>query len=101
MPTIILFVKSDSVFQDGDTLNVSVNYGNFGYANAVGFVNKWTATSPYGLKILRIDTINNVLKIDSITSSVVKLSTIGLRNSNKLSDTITLYFETSFNKSAE
>jgi hypothetical protein len=89
------FVKSDSVFQDGDTLSISVRYGNFGYANAIGSVNKWSATSPNGLKILRTDTVNNVLKIDSMTASVVKLSTIGLRNPNKLSDTITLFFETS------
>jgi hypothetical protein len=89
------FVKSDSVFQDGDTLNISVSYGNFGYANALGVVNKWTATSPNGLKVLRIDTVSNVLKIDSMASSVVKLSTIGLRNPNTLSDTITLFFETS------
>ena len=89
------FIKSDSVFQDGDTLGISVNYGNFGYANAVGFVNKWTATSSFGLKTLRIDTLYSTLKIDSIASSNVKLSTLGLRNPNKLSDTITIFFETS------
>lgn len=89
------FVKSDSVFQDGDTLNISVNYGNYGFANALGVVNKWTATSPYGLKTLRIDTVYSTLKIDSITASVVRLSTLGLRNPNKLSDTVTLFFETS------
>jgi len=89
------FVKNDSVFQDGDTISISVNYGNFGFANALGSVNKWSATSPSGLKLLKADTLNTVLKIDSMTTSVVKLPTIGLRNPNKLSDTITLFFETS------
>jgi hypothetical protein len=72
-----------------------VKYGNFGYANAIGVVNKWSATSPTGLKVLKVDTINSIIKIDSMTSSNVKLPTIGLRSPNKLSDTITLFFETS------
>ncbi len=40
------FVKSDSVFNDGDTMDISINYGNFGFAQANGILNKWFATSP-------------------------------------------------------
>ncbi|MFA7360230.1 MAG: C25 family cysteine peptidase [Candidatus Kapaibacterium sp.] len=89
------FNKNDSVFNDGDTMDISVNYGNYGYAVANGFLNKWYSTSPTGLKLLRADSVNSSLKIDSLAASKVKLSTIGLRNPNKKSDTISLYFETS------
>lgn len=89
------FIKSDSVFNDGDTVNISVNYGNYGFSEANGLLNKWYATSPSGLRLLRADTINFNLKIDSVTSSSVRLPTIGLRNPGKKSDTITIYFETS------
>ena len=89
------FVKSDSVFRDGDTIDISVRYGNFGFAQANGILNKWFATSPSGLKLLKSDTIFSPLKIDSMSFSNVKLSTIGLRNPNKPSDTISIFFETS------
>lgn len=89
------FIKKDSIYNDGDTISISVNFGNFGYSEASGFLNKWFASSPNGLKLLRADTINKSLKIDSITNSSVKLSTLGLRNPVKISDTISIYFETS------
>ncbi len=89
------FIKKDSVYNDGDTVDISVNYGNFGYAEASGFLNKWYASSPNGLRLLIADTINKNLKIDSITNSSVRLPTIGLRNPVKKSDTISIYFETS------
>lgn len=92
------FIKNDSIFNDGDTINISVNYGNYGYAVANGSINKWFASSPGGLKLLRTDTISSNLKIDSVITSKVRLSTIGLRNPNKKSDTISIYFETSMLK---
>lgn len=96
------FIKNDSVINEGDTMNVTVNYGNYGYSEAYGFLNKWYATSPNGLKLLRADTVYSSLKIDSLAASKVKLSTIGLRNPNKKFDTISLYFETSlFNNQNE
>lgn len=89
------FVKSDSVFNDGDTVNISVNYGNYGYTDATGFLNKWYASSPSGLRLMRADTVNINLKTDSVTKSSVRLPTLGLRNPVKKSDTISIYFETS------
>ncbi len=88
------FVKADSLFNDGDTVNISVNYGNYGFSDASVFLNKWYASSPNGLKLLRADTLHNVLKPDSISVSSVKLPTIGLRNPLKKTDTISIYFET-------
>jgi hypothetical protein len=88
-------VKSDSIMQEGDTLGVSVRFGNFGYANATSYINKWSASSPSGIKILKVDTVYNTLYVDSMTLSSVKLPTAGLRDRNKRFDTVTVYFETS------
>lgn len=88
------FVKTDSVLQEGDTLTVSVRYYNCGFASADGFINKWSATSPSGIRTLKIDTVYRSLKIDSFITVQERLPTAGLRNRNNRYDTVTFYFET-------
>ncbi|MCU0372522.1 MAG: C25 family cysteine peptidase [Ignavibacteria bacterium] len=85
--------RYDSVFQDGDTISFSVKVGNYGYSSVNGFVNKWSATYPGGLKVLRTDTVYNTLNIDSVLTVSSKLPTAGLRNPQRTSDTISVIYE--------
>ncbi len=87
------FIKSDSALQEGDTLSISASFGNYGYSDAAGYTIKWSATSPSGLRVLRTDTVNNPLKIDSMITASAKLPTIGLRDRSKRYDTVTVYVE--------
>ncbi|HWQ81221.1 MAG TPA: C25 family cysteine peptidase [Ignavibacteria bacterium] len=89
------FAVSDSVLNEGDTLNAAVSFGNYGYSDAQGYVTKWSATSPSGLRVLKTDTISGVLKIDSLVTTSAKLPTAGLRDRNRSYDTVTVYFEVS------
>lgn len=88
------FLLSDSIVQEGDSVNISINYFNVGYSNINGIVNNWTVSSPGGNVLVKSDTVNNTLYIDSSYTSQVKLVTSGLRNPQKLIDTINIYFET-------
>jgi len=85
--------RYDSVFQDGDTISFSVKVGNYGYSSVNGFVNKWSATYPGGLKVLQTDTIYQSLNIDSVLTVSAKLPTAGLRNPQRTSDTISIIYE--------
>ncbi|MFC2093537.1 C25 family cysteine peptidase [Bacteroidota bacterium] len=88
------FLLSDSIVQEGDSVNISINYFNVGYSNIIGIVNNWTVSTPGGNVLIKSDTVSNALFIDSSMTSQVKLITSRLRNPQKLIDTINIYFET-------
>ncbi|MBC8484860.1 MAG: hypothetical protein H8D45_02325, partial [Bacteroidetes bacterium] len=88
------FLLSDSIVQEGDSVDISINYFNIGYSNINGIVNNWTVSSPGGNVLIKSDTVSSVLYIDSSMTSRVKLVTSGLRNPQRLIDTINIYFET-------
>jgi len=85
--------RYDSVFQDGDTITFSVKVGNYGYSSVNGFVSKWSATYPGGIKVLQTDTVYNTLSIDSVSTVSAKLLTAGLRNPQRTTDTISIIYE--------
>ncbi len=95
VPDNYSFVKSDSVVQEGQTVTVSLRNYNVGYVPANIIVNKWSATSPGGIRILSIDTSKTPLKPDSSKISTVTFSTLGLKNRTKKVDTVSIFFETS------
>ena len=89
------FIKSDSIVQEGDSINMSVEYYNAGYSSISGTVNNWSVSSPSGILLIKSDTVTNTLLVDSSMISQVEFSTTGLRKPQKLIDTINVYFETS------
>lgn len=88
-----LFLTNDSVYQEGDTVNASVNIINAGYSTAVMIISKWSASSPQGIKLLKVDTLLSNLKSDSARQILANLSTSGLKRSNSKKDTVNLYYE--------
>ena len=89
------FIKSDSIIQEGDSITISVEYMNAGYSSISGTINNWSISSPSGISLIKSDTVTNTLLVDSSMVSQVEFSTTGLRNPQKLVDTINVYFETS------
>jgi hypothetical protein len=88
------FSKSDSVLQEGDTLRASLNIYNAGFAIAGGLINKWSVSSPNGIKILKVDSTYLSIPVDSSVISTVLINTAGLRKQQNRKDTIYLYFDT-------
>ncbi len=88
------FIKSDSVVEEGKEVTISVKTYNAGYVPANTVINKWSATSPSGIKILKIDTSYTPLYPDSSKVSTVTFSTNGLKHNNNKADTVFIYFET-------
>jgi hypothetical protein len=88
------FTASDTAVQEGDSLSFSVKYYNIGFKDVQSYVNKWYVKNQGFETVLRIDTISNVLKIDSGRMSAVSFSTSGLRDPKIKVDTMDLYFET-------
>ncbi len=88
-----LFITNDSVYQEGDTVGASVKVVNAGYSEAVILINKWSASTPQGLKVLKTDTVISNLKIDSSIFISANLPTIGLKRANSKKDTVNLYYE--------
>lgn len=88
------FTKSDTVVQEGDSIRVSVRYYNVGYIGALASVNTWSVSSPSGLKVLRVDTVNSYMSIDSSLVSGISINTSRLRNIQKAKDTVYIFFET-------
>ncbi|HCA42577.1 MAG TPA: hypothetical protein DEP28_04910 [Bacteroidetes bacterium] len=82
------FVLSDSSVQQGDTVSVSVKYSNVGFSNAYGIINRWYAQYRGGVYNLRIDTLNSIIKPDSIYSSDITI------NTSPFGDSILVFFET-------
>jgi hypothetical protein len=88
------FVKSDSLVEEGQNVTVSLKTYNAGYVPANTIINQWSASSPSGIKILKIDTAYSPLNPDSMRISSVTFSTNGLRRREKTRDTVYIYFET-------
>lgn len=94
VPDNYSFTGGDTLVQEGDSIQFSVKYYNVGYIDAGQHINRWYITHNNAQLILRQDTINTPLKIDSMQSSFVKFSTSGLRDRKTPKDTINLFFET-------
>jgi len=88
------FVKSDSVLQEGDTVRVGINYYNVGFIGTATSVNTWSASSPSGIRILKVDTLNSYIPVDGKIHSEILINTNGLRNIQNPKDTVYVYFET-------
>lgn len=88
------FIKSDSVVQEGDTVRIKVRYYNVGFIGAATSVNTWSASSPNGIKVLKTDTVNYFMQIDSSIQANILVNTYGLRNPQKSKDTVYIYFDT-------
>jgi hypothetical protein len=93
------FIKSDSVVQEGDTVRIKVRYYNVGFIGASTSINTWSASSPGGVKILKVDTLNSYIGIDSSLQVNALINTTGLRNRQKPKDTVYIYFETKLKNS--
>ncbi|MFZ1322532.1 MAG: C25 family cysteine peptidase [Ignavibacteria bacterium] len=87
------FTGSDTVVQEGDSVEFSVNYYSIGFRDIQNYINYWYVSVQGKNIYLRIDTINTPLRIDSMGTSSVKFSTAGLRDFKSDSDTLDLYFE--------
>jgi hypothetical protein len=95
IPDNYSFVKSDSIVQEGQEVTIYVKNYNAGYVPAKIIINKWSAASPSGIKVLKIDTTFTPLYPDSSRMSSVTFSTEGLRHREKTVDTVSVFFETS------
>lgn len=95
LPDLNSFSGTDTLVQEGDSVRFSINYYNVGFIDASAQINKWYANIDGKERIFANDTVNTILKIDSMAVSRVSFSTAGLRDSKSEYDTITLFFETS------
>ena len=95
LPDNYSIVRSDSVLQEGQVVTISLRNYNMGYVPANKVLNTWSATSPSGIRILKMDTVYTPLYPDSSKISSVTFSTNGLRNRSKTVDTVSIFFETS------
>lgn len=89
------FVRSDSVVEEGQNVTISLRNYNVGYVPANALINKWSATSPSGIRVLQTDTSKTPLNPDSSRITSVTFSTLGLKNRIKKKDTVSIFFETS------
>jgi hypothetical protein len=87
------FIKTDSIIQEGLPTTISVKYYNAGYVPANIIINKWTAVTYSGIKVLKIDTVYTPLLVDSSRVSVITFPTDGLKNKSKTIDTVDIFFE--------
>ncbi len=94
VPDFNSFVKSDSIVQEGDSVNFSLYITNTGYGSINGIINQWSATSPQGIIRLKVDTIFTTLNIDSSILVSSRIPTKGLRKPSLLKDTVYIFFET-------
>lgn len=88
------FTGIDTAVQEGDSVSFSVKYFNVGYKDVQKYVTKWYIKNSGVETILKTDTINSVLKIDSSRNSDIRFNTAGLRSPKIRRDTLDLYFET-------
>lgn len=93
LPDNFSFVKNDSIFEEGTPVTMSVRYYNEGYVPAVYVINKWTALTYNGARVLKTDTVYTPLLPDSSRLDNITFSTEGLRNRTKTSDTVNIFFE--------
>ena len=87
------FIKSDSVVQEGDTVRVGVRYYNVGFIGTQTTINTWSASSPSGIKVIKVDTLNSYIPVEGSVRSEILINTYGLRNISKPRDTVFIYFE--------
>lgn len=87
------FAGGDTIVQEGDSVRFSVNYYNVGFIDAPAYVNRWYARVNGTDRVVKLDTITDPLKVDSMRNSSVAFSTAGMRDPKTDQDTIELYFE--------
>jgi hypothetical protein len=86
---------SDSIIQEGDTLNISFLNYNPGYVTSGKSFYKWYANTTSGPVLLRMDTLYSPIKVDTFQVITSKISTKGLKNPNIRKDTVFIFCETS------
>jgi hypothetical protein len=87
--------KSDSVYNEGEDASINLKNYNVGYVPVTAHINKWTANTYSGIITLKEDTVWNPLLIDSSRTESITFSTTGLRNRQKIRDTVGIFYETS------
>ena len=95
LPDNYSIVRSDSIVEEGQNVTISLRNCNVGYVPANKILNKWSAASPSGIRVLKMDTVYTPLYPDSSKISSVTFSSLGLRNKTKTRDTVSIFFETS------
>ena len=93
IPDNYSFVRSDSLVTEGTNATFSVKTYNVGFVPANAVINTWTASSSGGYHVLRVDTVYTQLNPDSVRISTVTFNTQGLRDPQKLYDTLTIGYE--------
>jgi len=93
LPDNFSFIRSDSVIEEGLPVTISVKYYNEGYVPANVIINKWTALTYNGIRIIKTDTVYTPLHPDSSRTANITFSTAGLRNRTTTADTVDIFFE--------
>ncbi len=93
IPDDYSFTRSDSLVTEGTNATFSVKTYNVGFVPANTMINTWTASSSGGYHVLRVDTVYTPLGVDSVRVSSVTFNTQGLRDPQKLYDTLTIGYE--------
>jgi hypothetical protein len=93
IPDNYSFTRSDSLVPEGTTVTFAVKNYNVGFVPANAVIYKWTSFSTGGVFTLRTDTVYTPLNVDSMKITAVTFNTQGLRDPQKLYDTLTIEFE--------
>ncbi len=88
---------NDSAIQDGDTLKIKFLNYNPGYIAANKTFFKWYANTTGGIVILKTDSSELPVKVDSFQVISSWISTKGLKNPNIKKDTVFIFCETKNN----
>ncbi len=92
------FFKSDSTVLEGDSITFRINVYNEGYSTAKIVISNWSASSPSGNRLLKSDTNNVFLTPGNFFTTQIRFNTTGLRNPQKVQDTIYLFYEAKLNQ---
>ncbi len=95
IPDNYSITRSDSVVNEGAQVTVGVRNYNIGFVPAGVIVYKWTANAYNGIVVLKTDTLNTPLIVDSSYFSSVRINTQGLKNPQSTIDTLNINFEVS------
>jgi len=86
-------IISDSMVQEGDTVRITFNNFNAGYRPSISTIYKWYANTLTGVKIIRTDTLNNIIPVDSFILISSDIPTAGLKNPALKKDTVFVFCE--------
>jgi hypothetical protein len=88
----ITFIRSDSLLNGGDSLGFYLSYYNVGYVDLNGYVRTIYTYDNNGQKItLKTETINSVIKVDSMDYVKTYIQLNGIPNIRKYNNYIVVY----------